>query len=202
MPKRQTRLGMPRATINGDYPIGMPQPPLGTDAHKTIPSPRRRRGVRRITAAERVKNGSPRTALSPLRMSMDHSSSIKYKNGNHAYDSYSPRKKNDNPMEILKILRDHMTQREGASADVVKVFNDMDVGGKDGGQYIVGAGNIRKKTLNGTPIRMDDGFGDKKLGSNEIKTGLNFLLSTNINDVDAKNILNIMDRDGDGEIDM
>ena len=49
---------------------------------------------------------------------------------------------------------------------------------------------------------MDDGFGDKKLGSNEIKTGLNFLLSTNINDVDAKNILNIMDRDGDGEIDM
>ena len=84
-----------------------------------------------------------------------------------------------------------MQSKQGASTEIVKLFNDWDVGD---GELIPGMGMAT------TNRGGSDGFGDKKLGDKEIRQGLNFLLSTKLNDNDARRVVSMIDKDGDGEI--
>jgi Ca2+-binding EF-hand superfamily protein len=181
MPKRTVRKGMPLLELQ----TPMPRPPTKqlNPMNKTVDSPRRRRsrGKRRITAAERVKNGSPRVALSPLRMSVDHSHTIPY----HSPRSrqLTPRRPQPrDPMEVLKKIQEHMKQRNGNSSDVVKLFKKIE----------------SRTSSNNTGA----GFGDTSLGVDEMKLGINFLINTNLTDEDAKQVLELIDEDGDGKVDI
>ena len=80
--------------------------------------------------------------------------------------------------------------RDGNSNEIIKIFNHMDVGSED------------------TPLSPascatnNQGFGDKSLGVQELRNGLNFLLNTNISSRAAQQVLNLVDSDGSGDVDL
>ena len=127
-----------------------PQRPDGSATPSS--SPRHRGQKRRISAADRVKQGSPRVELSPLRMSMDHSDTIpgydpvarhgrslsRYSTTSSRATSRSPRSsplsrrsRQQNPLEIIKLLQEHNDRKGGNSNDIINIFNAMDVGEKE-----------------------------------------------------------------------
>ena len=116
-----------------------------------------------MTATQRLAMGSPRTALSPLRSSMDHSSSIKYDHSlSHDPSRYQKKdkeiKEKEKTMDILKMLQHHMQQKNCSAIDTVHMFHAFDEQGVLGKTHA--------------------GFGDKSLDASELKVGLNRLLGT------------------------
>lgn len=117
-----------------------------------------------MTATQRLAMGSPRTALSPLRSSMDHSSSIKYDHSlrhdpsRHQEKDIKEIKEKEKTMEILKMLQHHMQQKNCSVIDTVNMFHAFDE--------------------QGVPSKNHAGFGDKSLDASELKVGLNRLLGT------------------------
>ena len=153
----------------------------------------------RRTATDRVRNGTARIDLSPLRHSQRYhdeggrsdTSSISTSASDKHYNPYRRP-----PIEILKMLHNSMQSKQGASTEVIKLFSDWDVGD---GELVPGMGMVRTNRSADTAKKE---FGDKSLSDKEMRQGLNFLLSTKLDDNDARQIISMIDKDGDGKIDI
>ena len=161
--------------------------------------------IRRRAATERIREGPERVELSPLRYSPRHrdlnnkssgtpQSSMPSRQSSTAPDYSESDPYRRPPIEILKMLHNSMKSKQTASTDIVKLFNDWDVGD---GEIVPGMGMARGGT-NG--IGSPNGFGDKSLSDKEMRQGLNFLLNTKLGDKDSRRLISMIDQDGDGEI--
>ena len=159
--------------------------------------------------------------MSPLRMSMDHSDTIpgydpvarhgrslsRYSTTSSRATSRSPRSsprsprsRQQNPLEIIKLLQEHNDRKGGNSNDIINIFNAMDVGEKEE-KRLGGSSSVTPSADPVSPLNKE-GFGDNALGVGELKEGLNYLLNTKMSTETAKQVLDIMDTDGDGSVDI
>ena len=76
----------------------------------------------------------------------------------------------------------------------------MDVGEKEE-KRLGGSSSVTPSADPVSPLNKE-GFGDNALGVGELKEGLNYLLNTKMSTETAKQVLDIMDTDGDGSVDI
>jgi Ca2+-binding EF-hand superfamily protein len=89
----------------------------------------------------------------------------------------SPREIMHQPLQVIKALRQKMTAQDNGATKIIKVFKQFDIGGNSGGTK-----------------------DDNLLDVEEVQNGLNNLLHLKLTKDEAKNVMKLVDQNGDGKL--